>query len=410
MNIIKFKDIIVTDTSLPDVEWYNDNLRGKYAYWIRCHVVVPLESITPNMYVSFETTINNLFAYNYYVLTDKGYGMYSYELLSLADTTANQRRAAVLVESVPTSPTAESPVLIKTDGSTIKYVDLWEGDWNWMNGYVDQTETDTVNSVDALKQYNNYIPTKSPGIEELKRFRTWLATSLLDQNYTFYIYNTDHYDQLPNPTLDQRLSAKTVTELPSEDEGVVKIENLEVVNWTDDNTHVLEYYRGGMYDDTLKWVGEFGKTVVNLTQPSQSSCGCGSNTNLSSLYGDGVSVCDSVEIYKSGIKNGMIEFFSDVETWTELPKSYILNVKSYVDGIIQSNLGFSTYEISNGYYGCECVSSNNSQTVAVAILEQLSKAFDIIAQGESEVNKHKNFIIVALQQWSSQLYELMEWN
>ena len=410
MNIIKFKDTVVTDLSLKDAYWYNENLRGKYAYWIRCHVVVPLEAITQNMYVSFETTINNLYGYDYYVLTynDVSY-TYTYNLASPIELSPNQKHRATLVTEVPANPNEHSPQVVKIDNSTVKYVDLWEGDYNWMNYYVDQTMTDTVNSVDVLKQYNNYVPDSDVTVDELKRFRTWIATSLLDMDYTFYVYNEGSYYAIPNPTLDERLEAKEVNELPSEDEGVVKIKNLNIVDWTENATHILTYYRDGMYDDILKWIEVFGSTYVSTgNSVIKNNCGCGSNTNISSLYQDGPTACDVPSIYRGSIKNGMVDLFSNLDTWSTLPSSYLATVKQYVDGVIQTGFGL-TLDNPSQYYGCECINKSEQEN-GLAILRQLSVAFGYLAEGGNAFSQHKNFIHSILNQWAKFLYELMEWN
>ena len=402
MNIIKFKDTIVKDQ-----DWYNDNLRGRYAYWVRCRYVVPLDSITQNMYVSFETTINNLLGYVYYGLTENS-GVYSYVNISEVNLSENQKNSAILVEEVPVDPTAESPVLIKLDHHVIKYADLWTGDYYWMNTYIDNTETDLVNSVDVFKSYNSYVPSVDIDPEELKRFRTWLAESLLDMNYVFYQWIDTEYVKVVNPSLEIMQTAEEYTEVPVEEyEQYIKVKELKVIDWGDDNTHMLSYYAGGMYDDTLKWISAFsGVDVSAKFGVPAGACGCGGGSNVSSLYNDSVAVCDTVSIYRKGIKNTMVSLFSVIDTWSELPSTFILRVKEYIDGIIQANYGLSVSDQSN-YYSCECL-NRTGQDSALSILKQLSMAFEYIAKGE--LDGHKNFIINVLGQWSNQLYELMEWN
>lgn len=423
MNIIKFKETVITDTSLSDVDWYNENLRGKYAYWIRCHYVVPLDSITPNMYVSFESTINNLLGLDYYRLVrtevpeyDAVAYTYSYVFTDLVELSPYQKERAVLEDSVPTDPDENSPALIKIDNSRIKYVDLWWNDYYWMNRYVDLTETDNVNAVDTYKLYNSYVPETDITTDELKRFRTWLATSLLDVNYTYYLLDDEdpsdlHYVELPYPTLDQRLSAEVVTELPTPSDAspvCVKIKNMDVKDWTDNETHILEYYKNGMYDDTLKWMTEYSPINIKTTSSLVvNNCGCGSGgSNVSSLYSDGLSVCDPVSLYRTGLKSGMVSLFTDISMWSGLPATYILYIKRYVDGIVQANFGLSVSDSTN-YYNCECLNKSGQES-GMTILKQLSISLEYIAEGK--VEGHKNFIISSLNQWANELYELMEWN
>jgi len=465
MNIIKFKDTIVKDQ-----DWYNDNLRGRYAYWVRCRYVIPLDSITQNMYVSFETTINNLLGYVYYGLTENS-GVYSYVNVPWTDLSEKQQADAVLVEEVPENPTEDSPILIKLDHHVIKYADLWKGDYYWMNTYIDNTETDLVNSVDIFKSYNSYVPSVDIDPEELKHFRTWLAESILSLNYTFYelvaseeeegVDPTYSYVKLVQPSLAQLEAAVEVDVLPEigvydyyklvEDEGeykyallknptdaeeaaaeekpsvptdptsespeyikvkvetpeYIKIKDLHITDYNEDTIHMLQYYAGGMYDDTLKWISAFsGVDVTAKFGVPSGACGCGGGSNISSLYNDSVSVCDTVSIYRKGIKNTMVSLFSSIDTWTSMCSTFILKIKEYIDGIIQANYGMSVSDQSN-YYSCECL-NRSGQDSALAILKQLSTAFEYIAK--KDINTHKNFIVTVLGQWSNQLYELMEWN
>ena len=256
MNIIKFKDTVVEGQ-----DWYNNNLRGKYAYWVRCHVVVPIESITTSTYIDFEVDINNLYKYDFYTLIKDSHDVYTYEFTYPYDLSPKQKQTAELVTEVPADPTETSPGVIKIDRSTIKYVNLSEDEYSWMKSYIDDTETANINSVDSLIQYNNYVPSASTPKDELRRFRTWLATTLLDLNYTFYSWNseTSVYEKISSPTLTIRLSAIEETEVPTGKSGdYIKIKDLSVVDWSDQAKHILYYYSNGMYDDTLKWVNEFG--------------------------------------------------------------------------------------------------------------------------------------------------------
>lgn len=355
MNLIKFKESFADERVGADWHWYNINLRGKYAYWVRCHYVIPLDAITPNMYVSFETTINNLLGYDYYVLTQNTDDYdYVYEHVDDRDVSCNQKDRAVLVESVPENPESTDPVLIKTCSNHIAYVDLWSGDYNWMNAFIDYTETDNVNSIDKYKLYNNCVPDEGElTADDLKKFRTWLATSLLGVNYTYYELVDDEYIEVHNPSLDVLQEAVEVSEVPEiEDESplYIKIHNLNITDWTADDEHMLEYYAGGMYDDTLKWMGVFGG--VNVTYNSNvatSSCACTGSGNISSLYNSSVSTCDTVSIYRSGIKKEMVNLFSNTDTWSTLPSTYVLLVKQYIDGIIQSNFALGVSDQSNYY-------------------------------------------------------------
>ena len=413
MNIIKFKDTVITDTNKRDFEWYNENLRGKYAFWVRCRYVVSLNDITQNMYVSFETTINNLLECDYYILSLVN-DEYKYSLIPINDVSENQTKRAVLVTEIPSNPSSDSPALIKIDHHKIKYVDLWDGDYYWMNSYIDYVETDNINNIDGLKQSNNYIPTGDLSLDEIKRFRTWLASSLLDLNYSFYEWDNDNneYKEILTPTLSQRLLAELVEEIPNiQASQYIKIKNLNVVDWDDNQTHILNYYKNGMYDETLKWVSLYGginTSVIDNSTVNINACGCGTNTNISSLYNSSIGVCDVPFIYKKSIKQGMITLFSNINTWIQLPHYYLLTIKSYIDGIIQSNLKLVFDGSNNEYYDCKCLNKGN-QDNGISILRQLSSAFEYLSSSDT-LSTHKNFILTTLNKWASELYEIMEWN
>lgn len=356
MNIIKFKDTYITDQ-----DWYNSNLRGKYAYWVRCRYVVPLDAIAPNMYVSYETTINNLLAYDYYVLTVSN-SIYSYTLVSIGDITENQMRVAVLVEEIPSDPTSESPVIIKIDNSTVTYVDLWDGDYNWINSQIDYTGTDSVNDVNKYIVYNEHVPSGEITLDQLKHFRTWIAESLLSLG-----------------------------------------------EYSENDTHMLEYYAGGMTDDIIKWLTQFGTEKITINQPSTSSCGCvGAGSNLSSLYNDSVSICDPIALYRSNVRAAMITLFSDITTWTDLPSSFLAEAIQYLEGIITANLPLASTSTPIDIYSCDCLKVDDlAQASAQTMLRELIGAFTYMIEGK--VDGHKNSIANALSNWSVYLYEQMEW-
>ena len=360
MNIIKFKDTFITDTSKVDFEWYNETLRGKYAYWIRCRYVVPLEAISQNMYVSFETTINNLIGETYYVLTQANNG-YVYVVVSGNDLSENQKENAEVVTVVPSSPTSESAALIKTVRNVTHYIDLWDGDGSWVNSYIDVVETDRINDVSWLIKTNSYVPEGDITVEELKVFRTWLATNLL-----------------------------------------------EISEWSDDDTHVLSYYAEGMSDEITKWLTIFGDSPISINKVGVSNCGCIGSGNLSSLYNESISMCDTLQIYRNNIKTSMVQLFSNVDMWSKLPGSFLNEIVRYLTGIITSNLPFEELNVFDSYK-CGCTSGTDSaQVQAHGMLHDLIASFEWIIK--NEVTGHKIFIQNSLFKWADNLYEKMEWS
>ena len=328
-----------------------------YAYWVRCRYVVPL-SITPEQYIGFEASINDLLGYDYYVLTLND-GVYSYSFINRDDTTLNQRQEAVLSQDVPDHPSEDSPKFIKIDNSTIPYADLRSEESDWMNEHVDLTETDKANDTLWCIKYNDYV-SGDISIDDLKQFRTWFAESLFN--------------------------IKT--------------------SWSEDEAHMLTYYINGMYDDALKWISICAKKTIDENKITGSACGCG-GSDLTNLYVDSLHVCDPESIYKEGIKNIMITTFTNLDMWKELPTSFVSDVKLYIDGIISKNFPFNTFT-NDSYAGCDCLNNYTAQEAAMGILKNLSNSLEYIATGS--MDGHKNYILKSLNDWAVNLYEIMQWN
>lgn len=360
MNIIKFKDII--DEGHNESEWYNDNLRGKYAYWVRCRYVIPLDSIPSSVYVSYETTINNLLGYTYYYLIEVS-GVWMYRFIDDNDLSENQKASAVLVGRVPEHPAETDTPIIKTYSGHTKYVDMWDDDYKWLALYIDAQATDKVNDITECLNYNECTPQELT-IDQLKVFRTWLAESLLQ-------YKSD---------------------------------------LTDNQRHVLSYYAGGMTDDTVKWLTEFGGVTTNYTDITKSSCGCvGGGSNVSSLYNTSLSVCDPIAIYKKNLHDNMVQLFSDISFWNSINKNLLRTIVIYIEGIVNSGLSLVPYESTlSDTFTCKCLSDDGAaQKLAVSILENLIESFNYII--DDDMDGHKLTVQRALFQWADKLYEVMEW-
>ena len=394
MNIIKFKSIDVDLQAHPEFEvydqWYKESLRGKYAYWVRFRYIVPLDSISTSMYVTSEIDINDLLGYNYYVLRNVDgeliYVPKSHIYISDKGETELQdpeyphpgKDDFVLVEEIPEHPTENDLPFIKIHSSAIKYIDLWdEMFWegvlpdpreNWLKrDYIDDEETNKINDISWYLKYNSHMPGGSVSLDDLKKFRTWLADELLD----------------------------------------IMGDSLSI-----DNRHILEYYDSdnNMMDDTVKWLTYFGGKDIEMKQTSVSPCGCTGNGNLSSLYNESLSVCDPVSIYRSNIKNGMITLFSNIDTWANLPEGELDEIITYIDGIINANLPLvnSSTDIYN-FYTCGCLQNSDfAQAQAQSLLGELKNVFIWIKAGD--ITGHKNSIATTLTTWASTLYENMYWN
>ena len=127
MNIVKFQDTILNESnnknmlSEEKVNLFNNKLKGKYAYAINFKHVVPFEDITFEQY---------------------------YEI--------SKNESAI-------------------DGITyIELIDILE--------FVDQSKTQIANSITVFEEANKFTTDSDITIDELKRFRTWLA----DMLYTLF--------------------------------------------------------------------------------------------------------------------------------------------------------------------------------------------------------------------------------
>lgn len=330
MNIIKLKDIIMPDSN-PKSAFFNKYLKGKYAYWIQMRYIVP------------------------------------FGLDRLGDAPVGMKHEGYVAceEDI-------TKLLQREDGSWPKpygseNIDLYS-DSEFMK-YVDDIETDKINSTVEYRLKNKYSSDEDITIDELKQFRTWLAKELL--------------------FMDQSEKGE---------------QNYRHFNSTE--THVLEYYAFNMYDDTIKILSEFGGQRVSIPNLTQNSCGCNS-TNLSSLYIESTNVCDPISIYRENIYNRMVNMFSEVSFWSRWSKEFILEIKKYVDNIINMNFPLHHSTLSNSFNDCGCLAIDDPQDNFIGILKRLSVSLNYIYN--DDLSGHKNYISSALNDWSSQLYENMSW-
>lgn len=292
MNIVKLLDKIKEGD-----DFFNQRLKGKYAYNVRCEYIIPLDSITVEEYNRLE------------------------------------------VEGV------SDDIIYDSVSSLLEFIDF--------------DETERVNSINKYIYLNKFVSDDDITIDELKRFRTWLAENLLD--------------------ISSDLDEKT--------------------------THMLQYYVDEMNDDTYRRLQMFGSTDVQLSIVN-TSCGC---TNNSSLYQlGGVNVCDPLSIYKKNIYTYMVSIFSDIEFWKKFSITFIKEFKRYIDGIIKNNFTLTTSSYVTNYADCSCLNEKDvEQRNNISILNNLSKSLEYFIN--DDLVGHRNFISDALISWSSMLYERMRW-
>lgn len=322
MNIIKLLDVKMPETQ-PQADLFNKYLKGKYAYWVQMRYIVPFEFMRHEGYVACEEDIT--------------------KLLQREDGTWPKPYGA--------------PCLDIYDGKVAKYVDM--------------IETDKINHIAEYRLKNKYVPDNEITLDELKKFRTWLASELL--------------------TIDQ-------TDFGEQKNSF----------FTESETHVLQYYASNMYDNTIKILSEFGQESLQINNSINThNCGCHTSSNLDELYFENYHICNPISIYKKNIYSKMVQMFSKIEFWSGWPKEFLDTIKQYIDGIISTNLPFGNITNENKFVDCNCITNNDFQKESLDILKRLSNAFEHMKNGD--IVGHKNYIQDALRDWSSQLYESMQW-
>lgn len=319
MNIIKLKDILMPGDTLES-NYFNKHLKGKYAYWVQMRYIVSFDHMRHEGYVACEEDIT--------------------KLLQKEDGTYPKPYGAPSID-------------VYKDG--IIY-------------YVDSVETDNINNTIGYRMKNKYTSDSDITIDEIKMFRTWLATELLKMDQTELGEQKNSY-----------------------------FDDLE--------THVLNYYTNEMYDSTIRILSELGSSHVTFNKLVDNSCGCQSS-DLSSLHQDSLVVCDSVSIYRKNIYNKMVSMYSNIDFWTQWSSEFINEMKKYVDNIINLNLPLNQSSNSNTYLECGC-KKDDEQNILIDILKRLSISLGYIA--DNQIISHKNYISDALTDWSSMLYENMRW-
>ena len=331
MNIVKFKDIIVADEILKDnTSYFNSKLKGKYAYAINWNYVIDLDSISLDEYIK----------------------------ISLGD-----------------------PI-------NVPYIEL-----SLVYDYIDLEETNKVNNVDGLKTFNRYTTDADITLNELKKFRPWLAYIILQQNI--------------------------------KDEDVKHM--LEYYNF--DNPHTMT--GSGMYNDVIKYLSTFGRTDL-VFDSITSTCGCGGSNSFNATttqsygvstskksfcdcvnltkqsYTSAVSVCDPTAIYRKNIYAKMVDTFSEIDFWVQYKDSVLVDMVNYIRNIINTNLPLYTTSYISNYAECGCLSEKDlEQQTNIQILKNLEKSLNYIIENKIEGNR--NFISDSFTKWSSLLYEKMYW-
>ena len=225
---------------------------------------------------------------------------------------------------------------------------------------------------------NEFTPDDDITIDELKKFRTWLASILLAN------------EPLINERSDKEL----------------------LVN-------MLSYYKQGMTDVTVKMLGNMtpymeqhvivaGDNKKNMLGISQLaySAGCGCNNSQTNYAASSNSVCDPINIYRTSIYNYMVKVFSDISYWAA-QKEICAEMKKYIEGILKAGLPLSS-KIIDPFADCTCSSTDTDMEARYhKMLEQLSVALGYII--DSNIDGNRNFISSSFNNWAVYLYENMWW-
>jgi hypothetical protein len=259
-----------------------------------------------------------------------------------------------------------------------------------LSSYVDVKATELTNDVNKYITFNQFTPSGDLTIEQIKRFRTWLAETILSFNM--------------------------------------------VVDA--DTNHMLDYYAGGMYNDVIAALTTFGNTTLSLTTVNtsgcgcagssagvtqsvvattlgSSQCGCAGNQNLSNLYAQGLANCNPIWIYRKNIYLKMVEVFSEIDFWTQFECDFIQEFKLYIDNIISMNLSLVASAWQSDFVDCGCINDQyQAQKRNIERLKRLSNALELIYNsmtGGDTIKGHTKYIASALNEWATFLYETMEW-
>lgn len=316
MNIIKLKDIIMPDSNVMS-GFFNESLKGRYAYWIQLRYIFPMEMLDYKTYIAYEQADEEFF----------------------------------------------------TSDECMPHIDLYSQDecmHDFVTLYVDRDTTEKINDSSQYSVSNRYIADANVDISMLRRFRSWLAGEILTISKDTY----GEYD--------------------------TKLSNEQI--------HMLEYYRDGMYNDVVKYLMIFGtEDAINSMSIGTKSCGC---CNESSLYDlSNIMACDALKIYIKNIHSFMVKTFEEASFWTSFSKEFIKQFKIYIDNIIRVGFTISLEPKNVIYNMCSCEKQSND--ACYEMLQRLSKALSYII--DDKVTSNKLFIHDALYDWAEYMYDKMQW-
>lgn len=132
MNIIKLKDIIMPSEYRMS-KFFNENLKGKYAYWVQMRYIFPIDSLDYKTYIKYEQMDHVSF---------------------------------LGVNILP-------------------HIDLYSEEccmFDFAQNYIDNDATEAANSINEFVIDNMYVADFDIDINKLRNFRQWLANEILILN------------------------------------------------------------------------------------------------------------------------------------------------------------------------------------------------------------------------------------
>lgn len=228
--------------------------------------------------------------------------------------------------------------------------------------YIDAKETESINSVAHYLSENQFVADSDITIEEIKKFRTHVATLL----YEFYVAN------------------------PTDNEQLVRM---------------LKYYKDNYIDEVVEGLyiiigNNFERNRVSLEPMNKVyTCSCIQQGTLPQLS---VQTCDTLGEYKLAMRDLMIKYYGSTDFW--LDKDYIIKeIIRYLENILRVDL-----PLTNQVVETPCSNlSFSMQSYYENQLRDLITTFEYILTGD--FTGHKNFVSNTLSKWVNELYDNMQW-
>lgn len=247
--------------------------------------------------------------------------------------------------------------------------------------WMDQVNTLSILQNDRTKYdyLNEFTPDDEITIEELKVFRTWLASILLA--------NTPMINGWSNPDM------------------LTAMLTYYKQNLKDTTTDILTNFSVYMANNILV-AGTSQVNKVNLAALGLSSgCGCfGGVQGVGSVAA--TTGCDPLQMYRNAIYNYMVETFSNVDYWMEQVEICV-EMKKYLEGILKVGLPLGS-KIIDPYADCGCNTMDSDTQVRYRkMIEALIQSLTYIIEGK--VSGNRNYVATAFSNWATYLYEYMYW-